>query len=127
MKGENHTSVTSGLSDPLTFSPGAGVWVTDYKTALSGPSHSHMAASHMCLTAKCLTAAVGCSQVPNQGLTSLTCTVFSYKQHVHNVTKRFKLNKMKLIMFLMHNNEHEKKTRRGLASVLSSVIHQHRG
>lgn len=39
-KGENHTSVTSGLSDPLTFSPRAGVWVTHYKTELSSPSLS---------------------------------------------------------------------------------------
>lgn len=37
-KGENHTSVTSGLSDPLTFSPRAGLWVTHYKTELSRSS-----------------------------------------------------------------------------------------
>lgn len=41
-KGENHTSVTSGLSDPLTFSPRAGVWVTHYKTELSSPSLSSL-------------------------------------------------------------------------------------
>lgn len=28
------------------LAPGARVWVTDYKTALSGPSHFNMAASH---------------------------------------------------------------------------------
>lgn len=33
-KGENHTSVTSGLGDPLTFSLRAAVWVTHYKTEL---------------------------------------------------------------------------------------------
>lgn len=38
MKGENPGGVTSGPSDPVTFSPGAGVWVTHYKTRLSAPS-----------------------------------------------------------------------------------------
>lgn len=44
-KGENHTSVTSGLSDPLTFSLRAGVWVTHYKTELSRPSLSSLPTS----------------------------------------------------------------------------------
>lgn len=40
-KGENHTSVTSGLGDPLTFSLRAAVWVTHYKTELSVHHFQH--------------------------------------------------------------------------------------
>lgn len=40
-KGENHTSVTSGLGDPLTFSLRAAVWVTHYKTERSVHHFQH--------------------------------------------------------------------------------------
>lgn len=86
------------------LAPGARVWVTDYKTALSGPSHfqhGSIPQFSICLIAECQAAAafikvwwkkfcfslnnhLFCAHITHYNKTNIMKIWFCYKQHTNN-------------------------------------------